>query len=182
MFIERNRHYERDSFIDRRAEIRPSKLHGLGIFAKERISEGEIVIIWGGVVFTADEMATNGVRPNSPVEIGEGLFLAEPLAGEVCEDEFMNHSCCPNLWMVDEVTLTAKSDIEEGEELTIDYSVFFSDSQLARLYKFECKCGSLSCRGTTTADDWKLKELQERYKDHFSPYLNARIQKLLREH
>lgn len=176
MVLERlNRQYDRDSFVDRRIEVRPSKIHGSGIFTKEKIKEGEIVIVWGGVVFTADEVASNGVRPNSPVEIGEGLFLAEPINGTDCEDEYMNHSCCPNLWMVDEVTLAAKRDIGEGEELTIDYAMFFSNSPLAHLYGFKCKCGSSICRSIVTRHDWKLEELQQRYKNHFSPYLNERI-------
>jgi SET domain-containing protein len=33
-----------------------------------------------------------------------------------------NHSCDPNLWHADVVTITARRDIAAGEELTIDYA------------------------------------------------------------
>ena len=38
-----------------------------------------------------------------------------------------NHSCDPNTWMQDEVTITARRNIRTNEELTIDYALFVLD-------------------------------------------------------
>ena len=40
---------------------------------------------------------------------------------------YTNHSCDPNVWMQDEVTLAARRDIAIGEELTIDYAMIEGD-------------------------------------------------------
>ena len=87
-----------------------------------------------------------------------------------------NHSCDPNTWMKDEVTIIARRKIKPREELTIDYAVFVLDIN----YKMpsNCKCGTNLCRHDITGKDWQRKELQKRYKNHFSPYLNRKIKKL----
>jgi uncharacterized protein len=38
-----------------------------------------------------------------------------------------------------------------------------------------CSCGTPSCRGTITGDDWRDPELQRRYGAWFSRYLADRI-------
>ena len=85
----------------------------------------------------------------------------------------MNHSCDPNVWMNDEVTLVAMRDITAGEELTADYAMWSTDPSWT--LPTPCGCGSRPCRRTVTGSDWKLKDLQERYRRHFSPYINDRI-------
>jgi len=35
--------------------------------------------------------------------------------------------------------------------------------------------GAKVCRKKVTGVDWKVKEIQNRYKDHFSPLINKRI-------
>lgn len=90
----------------------------------------------------------------------------------------MNHSCDPNLWMENEVTLSARRDIAKGEELTADYAMWTTNLLLegASCYRFECNCSSDLCRNFITADDWKSSALRKRYKDHFSPYINKKIE------
>jgi hypothetical protein len=44
--------------------------------------------------------------------------------------------------------------------------------------EFECHCGTDHCRKMITGNDWKLPELQRRYKGFFSPYLQRRIDRL----
>lgn len=53
-----------------------------------------------------------------------------------------NHSCDPNTAMVG-LNLVATRDINRNEELTLDYSQFLDDS----MEPFECRCGSVQCRG-----------------------------------
>lgn len=92
------------------------------------------------------------------------------------DDYFLNHSCDSNLWMKDAYTLIAKRDVQIGEELTADYAIWEADETFVS--KWECRCGSVKCRGRVTGNDWRSSELQERYIDHFTPLLNKRITKL----
>ena len=165
--------YSRTSWIDPRVEVRPSPIEGKGTFTLQAITEGETVFIWGGTVFTQAEIRTGKARKHSVAEIGEGLYLASPLDEPESSDDFMNHSCDPNIWMQDEVTLVARRDIESGEELTADYAMWSTDPDWV-LHK-PCDCGSPLCRKRITGNDWKLEALQGRHRDHFSPYINERI-------
>ncbi len=88
----------------------------------------------------------------------------------------LNHSCDSNLWMADEVTLVASRDIAAGEELTVDYALFTVQSDWA--LDLPCRCGSISCRQTVTGNDWQIPAVQQRYRAHFSPFINARIERL----
>lgn len=40
---------------------------------------------------------------------------------------FINHSCDPNVWMLDEVTLAARRKVQQGDELTGDYAMWEAD-------------------------------------------------------
>lgn len=173
--------YLADSWIDPRVEPRNSHIAGLGIFAQASIREGEVVIIWGGTVFTEEEVKMGKMNDDTSVEIGEGLYIATPF-GEIDNglDQLMNHSCDPNLWMKDEVTLIARRNIARGEEVTADYAMWIVDSWTDRPddLPISCNCGSNLCRGVITDRDWQLPELQSRYQGHFSPYINERIRKM----
>ena len=166
--------YPTKSWIDHRVEIRASPLGGKGLFTCKTINKGEVVIIWGGTLFTEESIKAGRARLHSIVEIGENKFLAGKKNELESIDDFLNHSCDPNLWLKDEIALIARRNIVKGEELTADYGTWVS-----RLYwKMECRCGSHLCRHEINGNDWKLKQLHRRYKDHFSPYLNKRISQL----
>lgn len=173
--------YEDDSWLDPRVAVRPSPIAGFGLFAEAPISAGEAVIRWGGRTFTDEELKVTSLRTNSVAQIGERVYMAEPADGEASPDEYMNHSCEPNLWMQDEVTLVAMRDIEMGEELTADYATWVTDHlpDHADYTQFTCQCGSPLCRGSISGNDWQLPELQERYGGHFSPFLNRRITQMI---
>ncbi len=86
--------------------------------------------------------------------------------------QFGNHSCDANLWMRDAVRIVARRNINQDEELTIDYALM-----IVVPWQMDCGCGASACRATITGDDWQLPELQLRYKDHFSPFINERIRR-----
>lgn len=113
------------------------------------------------------------------IAIGESLYLASR-SGEGNEHptQFINHCCDPNVWMHDEVTLAARRHIGVGEELTVDYAMFEGDEEWVG--RFECRCGSEFCRRSLSGKDWRRKDLQERYGEHFSPFINERIRNLPR--
>lgn len=171
----RDKAYKQSSWIDPRLEVRPSPIHGKGMFALSPIKQGELVVIWGGRLMNEEEVHTSKVRPGSIAAIGEGLYLAG-LDNEEDPADFMNHCCDPNVWMQDEVTLVARLDIAAGEEITVDYAMFEADENWVGIW--ECRCGAELCRHVYTGRDWQRKDLQERYRDHFAPFINKRIQNL----
>jgi hypothetical protein len=77
-----------------------------------------------------------------------------------------NHSCDPNTWWVDAVTLVARRDIRPGEEVTNDYGTSTGTD-----FEMVCSCGAAVCRGVVTGEDWRREDLQERYGDHWIPAL-----------
>ncbi len=167
------REYPADCWLDPRVEVRPSPIEGRGLFARAPIAAGETVIIMGGRVLTDQEFqeATRGRERYSGATIGQNLNL---LHSDDTPVRFGNHSCDANLWMQDEITLVAKRDIADGEEITVDYAVQTADKP----WRMECRCGAAVCRGVITSDDWQRADVQERYGRHFSPFLNARIARL----
>ena len=162
--------YPKRSWIDPRVTTEASAIEGLGLFATSSIDADEEVIVNGGRVVSDDELNAiiDTVDTYSALAIADGLNLLQADEDLV---RYGNHSCDPNLWLADEITLIARRDIVAGEELTTDYATMtgFEDWSMA------CHCGTVICRGVVTGADWKLPALQTRYRGHFSPFLNDRI-------
>ena len=158
---------------DPRAEVRSSSIQGMGMFASQPIHEGEVVVRIGGTVMTEEEFRAyiSTVSRYNAMQIGEETHLVDlptALGG-------MNHCCDANLWMRNEVTVVARRDIAVGEELTQDYA-FYTTSPTWTIKP--CRCGTPVCRLMVTGSDWQLPAVQDRYRDHFSPFLNERIRRL----
>src|SRR5437899_1887162 len=73
-----------------------------------------------------DSVATNANK-NTLMQVDEGRWLEDPANQPLGKDYFLNHSCDPNLWIADDVTLTARRRIDPGEEVTMDYATHFAD-------------------------------------------------------
>ena len=80
---------------------------------------------------------------------------------------FMNHSCDPSCWILTPCVWIAKRDIQPGEEIHYDYAT--TEGVFTRIQ--DCACGSPVCRGKVTAEDWKVPQIQERYRGHIADYL-----------
>lgn len=149
----------------------PSDIAGRGLFAVEPIDAGEVVAVKGGhIVDTATMHALPDLLRNSEIQIAEDLHLVA-LTEEEYEPVmlFINHSCEPNVGFAGNVVLAAMRDISAGQELTTDYALFdVPDTEMT------CTCGTASCRGTITGDDWRDPMLRERYAGWFSRYLADR--------
>jgi len=143
----------------------PSRIDGTGLFAGRAFDEGETVVVLGGSLIDDAELAR--LSRHSSLAIGEGVNL---LQDEDDPARYGNHSCDPNLWLADEVTLVARRRIEEGEELTVDYA-----TMTVVPWRMECRCGAATCRGVVTGDDWRRPDVRQRYAGRFSPFVDARI-------
>ena len=160
------------SFISPKASVTESPIQGRGLFAREPISKGEIVCIKGGHVFnrrTLQDIAK--MLGPAEIQISEDLFIG-PLTEQEREGSmiFSNHSCEPNIGVQGQIVFVALRDIEAGEELTHDWATTDDDT-----YEMECRCGTPSCRKVITGQDWRRRDLQEKYAGYMSWYLIEKI-------
>lgn len=161
-------------WVTPKAEIRNTPGKGKGLFAIQPIVKGEEVIIWGGEYVGKEKVEEMQKQGKLIIRFDEDLYSVEN-EGE-SDAYFINHSCGPNLWMRDTFTLEAMRDINISEELTADY-VLWEERGDDYVSKWECRCSSPDCRKRITGKDWRLKNLQEKYKGHFSPLINKKIEK-----
>lgn len=158
------------SLLSEKVEIKISKIHQKGIFAKELLKKGEIVFIKGGHILKRDQIFSSKTI-NSYHPLSDIYYLGATNSYEENEIKlYINHSCNPNCGLRGEITFVAMRDIDAGEELTIDYA--FLDNEE---YSFKCNCGEEQCRSIITGKDWMIKELQEKYFDYFAIYLKEKI-------
>lgn len=159
-------------YISAKIEIKNSDIHGQGYFCKptHTIKKDEIVMIKGGYELHRNELSA--IKPiDSYLAIGDNLFLgAKTEKDEQYVKLFINHSCSPNVGMLDKRTFIAMRNIYGGEELTIDYA--FVDNED---YSFDCHCGSKNCRGIITGYDWKKVNMHTKHFKYFSPYIKNKI-------
>ena len=153
------------------AEGRAAPGRGEGLFAREPIGAGEPIVEWTGRVLTLAQWqrAPRRIRENS-VQIGNDAYL---VPDRLAPGDHVNHGCEPNAGLRGDRTLVAMRDIAAGEEIGYDYAM----SDGSPYDEFDCRCGTASCRGRVSGDDWRRPELQQRYRGWFSPYLAARIRR-----
>lgn len=158
------------SYLNPKCEARAKPSGGCGVFAVVPIAKGELISLWGGSIVRKNQLDPNMPRFTQRVlQIDEELYI---LTAEKREpNDCFNHSCDPNLGFSGQIGLKAMRDIETGEELTFDYAMSDGESY----DEFQCQCGSDSCRGRVTGNDWQLPSLWHKYKGYFSPYLARRI-------
>lgn len=146
---------------------------GHGVYAAEPIAEGTTVAAFGGIAMrAADFDQADEDRRSGSIQIDDDVFLVP--TGRPAPATLINHSCEPTCRLDGQVLVVAARDIVPGEALTYDYAT----SDAAPYDEFECACGTPSCRGKVTGDDWMLPELRERYAGWFSPYIARKIARL----
>jgi SET domain-containing protein len=108
-----------------------SPIHGIGVFAGERIPKGTVIWRWSAeidLLLTAEQVAA--LHPAARGQIEKYTYLDRNLGKLVlCGDDarFFNHSGSPNCHDYPDErggTTVAARDIERGEELTSDYAAF----------------------------------------------------------
>ena len=133
-------------------EIVDSAIAGKGAVAIQRIPKGVVVHTMTGVACTVEDLFTlvgeGKEQPSDPFQIGDNEFLDL----EETSRSF-NHSCDPNVFVRGKNELVALRDIENGEEITFDYSTtmkYDAEKILAAgfpLWTCVCACGAPNCRG-----------------------------------
>ena len=137
-------------------EVRPSPLHGLGVFALRRIAAGTRVIEYLGERISHQE-ADRRYQDRSAHDNHTFLFIADAttvidagVAGN--EARFVNHACdgnCESVIEESRVFIDAIRSIAPGEELTYDYQIQRETDDPPDIDAiYACRCGKPRCRGT----------------------------------
>jgi len=151
--------------------VKDSGIQGRGLFATENIKAGEITW-WQGPDEPRYHIDT--IR-RWPLEKQEKFFCLAyqvdeewyhgPLDGSPFDPaDFMNHSCGPNTWFVDDAQMVARRNIQSGAEITYDYAT----SETAATYVLpHCNCGAPDCRQIVRGSDYRLlPAVREKYGRH----------------
>lgn len=160
------------SYLSPKTFIKSSGIAGRALHAAAPIALGEVVSVKGGHLIDRAPLERHKAMVNhADMQITDGLFLA-PLTAEEFEPVmmFLNHSCEPTVGVQGQIVFVALRDVAAGEELTIDYGTIDHNAE-----PMACRCGTVSCRGTITGEDWRRPDLQRQYGDHFAWHLLRRI-------
>jgi len=144
-----------------------------GVFARTNLPVGTTVIIWAGRIISREQLyELDDDEKDYTLQVDEEHFQAPIIPGLREPADFTNHSCTPNCGFSSPISLITMREVKTGEEITFDYAMCES---VVSYTEFNCQCGTPLCRGNFTGDDWKLPELQERYRGFFSPYLEKKL-------
>jgi len=143
----------------RRTEVRPSGVHGKGVYAVLPIREGETVLEYKGEIITWRQALKR--HPHDPAQPNHTFYFhlddghVIDARGSAAPAKWINHSCNPNLEARQDgyrVFLHALRDIKPGEELFYDYALIIEGRKTAKDKKdHACLCGSRNCRKTMLA-------------------------------
>ena len=158
------------NWLNPKAEMRHSPGKGSGSFAIEKINKGEVVASFGGFVVNSNALNNfSQDRVARSLQLNEDKYL---LSGSQPEPgDMLNHSCDPNCGALGTSSVCAMKEIYPGEELTFDYAM----TDASTYDEFYCACNKQNCRKKIKGIDWKDKEIQKKYNEFFSSYINKLI-------
>lgn len=168
------------SWMNPKLETKDTVEYGRGVFTRELIKKDEIVIIQGGKIVSYSNLCDGSYDDYlyHCYQVERDFYICPfELTEKSLDGVFVvNHSCNPNCGFANQITLRAMRDINIDEQITYDYAMTDVGSIEEDWISMECNCGSDHCRKLINFDDWKLKELQDRYKGYFSPYVQRLIE------
>src|ERR1043166_1748387 len=129
-------------------EVKPSRIHGTGVFAREVIRAEERVLEYLGERVSKDESLRRRKGGNFFVFVVTDEFDIDG-AVDWNPARFINHSCEPNCEARQEeehIWIYALRDIAAGEELTFNYGYDLQDYE-----EHPFRCGAPECIGFMVA-------------------------------
>lgn len=147
-----------------------STVNGGGLFTNEAIAQGAVVLIWGGILVPYGEFDPKLHSERATTGYDNEFCLTEAVGVELDVDQWLNHSCDSNTWMYDARTVIARRNIRAGEEITLDFALWWDEPDYT--YTEKCGCNTVKCRTKVTGGDWKLEQVQKDYFNHFVPFIN----------
>lgn len=164
-------------FINQKTEIRESPITGKGLFAKEKIKKGEIINFTEGKILTLGEYKKLSEKQQDfCYDIDDNHVLCPEDFDNLTPDWFINHSCDSNCGALSDYhSIVAMRNINIGEEIIYDYAMLDFDPG----WSMECHCGSVNCRRIITGNDWKNREIQEKYKGFFQKNIKLAFNEII---
>jgi SET domain-containing protein len=134
-------------------EVRPSDVHGQGVFAVTSISAGRLVGRYEGRRYTEAEASSKAWDDGLTYLFGlsDGTIIDGADGGNATRH--LNHACTPNCQAVEHrkrggelgIVIETIRSVRAGEELTLDYALQVDP---ASQDEHSCACGSANCRGS----------------------------------
>lgn len=151
------------SFDFSAVEARKSGVDGCGVYAVRDIRAGEIVCPLTGILKPAALVSAPGYDRRA-LQVERDWYLEE--SGN--PDDFINHSCAPNLFFSEDGRdLVAARDIARGEEVLYDYATAMFDGG----WGSPCGCGAAQCRGRLLGFSELTEQQQEKIYKKSLPYI-----------
>lgn len=113
-------------------ELRPSPIHGIGVFARKDIPKD--TILWADdpveIIYLRPEDIESlpdldrKLYHNFAVLDGDGEWACPKSFNHMTMAWYLNHSTNPNIKTHDGLGFKTNRDIKQGEELTVDYTTY----------------------------------------------------------
>jgi len=132
-------------------QVRKSRIHGRGLFARRDIPAGTRLIEYVGLPVSKKKSAELCLKQNSYVFARNDAW---DLNGKVSWNpaRLINHSCEPNCEANpdenERIWIFSIKPIAPDEELTFNYGYSLDDFR-----KFPCRCGTASCTGYMVSEE-----------------------------
>lgn len=151
-------------------------IHGTGLIAAAPIAKGEI--IWRREA-SMQTFNLQEIISWSQTQQDEFFWFAfqcdrDTFIYTTDDDGYMNHSCDPNTWWLDDETLIARRDIAPYEEVTYDYA----STEISIPYEMPCHCGTKNCRGRIS----HLDHLQVSWQALYGEYIPGFVKEAIKQH
>lgn len=146
------------------------------MFAAKPFAAGEVVAVWGGKVYTAEEVGRLArCFPHfdtHTVSVWPGYYLGSENLFECDDAELFNQSCNAYVGIRGQIVLVARRAVPAGVELTFDY-----DKTEVAAKPFECQCDDSKCWGNIDGSPWRGPGFVEQNR----AFLSWHILELLRQ-
>ena len=122
--------------------LKPSKIHGVGVFAIRNIKKGTDLFPYGyrEKILWIDKKQISGLRGEVrelydylAISMGDKLGLPVNFS-QIIIPWYMNHSFKPNAFVDQDYRAIAARNIKKGEEITLNYTTF-TDMKIPKSWK-----------------------------------------------
>jgi hypothetical protein len=143
--------------------------YGKCLIASTDLSIGTVVQCLDGTIVRREEIPENEICYAIWIDNDKWLILKT-------DARYMNHSCCPNCIVDDDLTIRTIKVVKKGEELTIIYNLIYEDEDVGiwdDRWTFTCQCGAKNCQGlinryiNVKETPWITESQLEFQKKHF---------------
>lgn len=127
--------------MSKKLEVKPSKIHGTGLFLKESFVKGAFIARIPGKLSTVKRQLLNTPEEALMHPNWVGISMSYWIDPDI-PFKYLNHSCDPTCGIKEKTNLYALRNLKAGDEVTIDYSTIEGNPY----WQIKCSCGLKNCR------------------------------------